>query len=109
MIFRCLQLEGNLIFDKRTFLSKWDPEKMFDLTLEHKCGNEVLHKLSIVFVVRNDKAIGDLKQSDTLKLALNVIHTNKQNELWMVSQYVHLFLMEKNYVSNEFLICLYLG
>lgn len=90
-----MQLEGNLVFDTKTFLSKWDPEKTFDLTLEHKCEAEVLHKLSIAFALRNDKAISDLKQSDRMKLALNVVHTNKQNKLWMVSQYVNLFSMKK--------------
>lgn len=102
-----MQLEGNLIFDTKTFLTKWDSEKTFDLTLEHKCEDEVLHKLSILLVVRNDEAISDLKRSDRLKLALKVIHTNKQNKLWMVSQYVNLFIFAgENYYTNEFLISL---
>lgn len=111
LIFRRLQLEGNLIFDKKTFLSKWDLEKTFNLTLEHKCENEVLHKLSILFAVRNDKVISDSKQSDRLALALNLLHTNKQNKLWMVSESVNLFPIEKkNYIPNGYyLICLYSG
>lgn len=84
ILFIYLQLEGTLIFDSKPFLSTWDPEKKFDLTFEHKCDDEVLHKLSIVFVARNDKVISDAKQINQLQLGLDIVHTNKNNELWMV-------------------------
>lgn len=55
-----------------------------DLTFEHKFDDNVLHKLSIVFVVQNDKAVSRHRKSDQIKLQLAVIHTNKNRELWMV-------------------------
>lgn len=57
-----------------------------DLTLEHKSDGNVLHKLSVVFVVQADKAVSKDNKSDQIKLQLTVIHTNKDQELWMVRQ-----------------------
>lgn len=56
-----------------------------DLTFEHKSDENVLHKLSIVFIVQNEKAVTIHKKSDQLKFQLAVIHTNKNRQLWMVS------------------------
>lgn len=91
--FFFLQLEGTLIFDSKPFLSTWDPDQKFDLTIEHKCGVDVLHKLSIVLVTRNDKAISNSKQSDQMKFDLDIVHTNKNNDLWMVSGKFFFFLL----------------
>lgn len=55
-----------------------------DLTLEHKSDGNVLHKLSVVFVVQTDKAVSKDNKSDQIKLHLTVTHTNKNQQLWMV-------------------------
>lgn len=56
-----------------------------DLTLEHKSDGNVLDKLSVIFIVQADKAVSKDKKSDQIKLQLAVIHTNKNQQLWMVS------------------------
>lgn len=56
-----------------------------DLTLEHKSDGNVLHKLSVVFIVQANKAVSKDRKSDQIKLQLAVIHTNKDQQLWMVS------------------------
>lgn len=64
-----------------------------DLTLEHKHDADVLHKLSMILVVQNNKAINRNRKSDQVKLQLVVIHTNKHQEIWMVRQFV--FIVRK--------------
>lgn len=56
----------------------------FDLTFEHKSDDIVLHKLSVVFVIQNDKAVSRDQKSDQIRLQLAIVHTNKNQELWMV-------------------------
>lgn len=56
-----------------------------EVTFEHKSDDNVLHKLSVVFIVQNDKAVSRQKKSDQLKFQLALIHTNKDQKLWMVS------------------------
>lgn len=85
--FYILQLEGTLqVVSNSLSDALVDIQtNTVDLTFEHKFDNDVLHKLSIVFVLQNDKAVSRYRKSDQIKLQLAVIHTNKNRELWMVS------------------------
>lgn len=59
--------------------------KTVNLTFEHKCDDDVLHKLSTVIVIQNDNAMTDSSKSDQTKVEITVAHTNKNNQLWMVN------------------------
>lgn len=69
-----------------------------DLTLEHKSDGNVLHKLAVVFVAQSNKAVSRDKKSDQLKFQLAVIHTNKDQKLWMV------ITLRRMFVSCSFVI-----
>lgn len=56
-----------------------------EMTFEHKFDENVLHKLSVVFIMQNNKAVSHQKKSDQLKFQLALIHTNKEQKMWMVS------------------------
>ena len=86
-LFLCtFQLEGRftIVSNSLNDASVDIQTNTIDLTFEHKFDDNVLHKLSIVFVVQNDKAVSRHRKSDQIKLQLAVIHTNKNRELWMV-------------------------
>ena len=79
------------IFHEESNLEKSEPiqKNTIDLTLEHKSGENVLHKLSVVFIVQSNKAVSRDKKSDQLKFHSVVIHSNKDQKLWMVRlQYI---------------------
>lgn len=86
VFFFYLQLEGRfaIVSNSLTDASVDIQTNTVDLTFEHKFDDDVLHKLSIVFVVQNDKAVSRHRKSDQIKIQLAVIHTNKNRELWMV-------------------------
>lgn len=86
LFFFHLQLEGRfaIVTNFLTDASVDIQTNTVDLTFEHKFDDDVLHKLSIVFVVQNDKAVSRHRKSDQIKIQLAVIHTNKNRELWMV-------------------------
>lgn len=91
------QLEGRvaLVSNSLTDASVDIHTNTVDLTFEHKFDDEVLHKLSIVFVIQNDKAVSRYRKSDQIKLQLAVIHTNKNRELWMVSDKDNVFIQTR--------------
>lgn len=59
--------------------------KTVNLTFEHKCDDDVLHKLATVIVIENDNYMTDSSKSDQTKMEITVAHTNKNNQLWMVN------------------------
>lgn len=92
------QLEGTLkILHEEANPEKLDPIEIntVNLTLVHKSDGNVLHKLAIAFVSQSNKAVSRDKKSDQLKFQLDVIHTNKEQKLWLVRlQHVDLYLYE---------------
>lgn len=78
-----------LVYEE-TNLEKSNPIRTntLDMTFEHKCDDNVQHKLSIVFIVQANQAVSRDMKSDLLKFQLAIFHTNKNQQGWMVRLYI---------------------
>lgn len=83
------QLEGRfaIVTENSIDVLSVSQTNTIEMTFEHKSDENVLHKLSVVFIVKNEKAVSRQKKSDQFKCQLALIHTNRDQKMWMVRVY----------------------
>lgn len=81
-------MEGTIIANstESTAIADTIHSKTIDFTFEHKFDEQVLHKLSIAFNIECDKINCDFSKGNQLTMRTAVVHTNRNNDVWMVSE-----------------------